>query len=132
MNDMVNELMEQFKEQSVVNFISLLGESQYTARCLLSHSKYFLIPKGLCSFEHSKVCFQPLQMNWAASNLMFARTWQGMFRVTQNLSGYSRKPRRITRISSSEVGIISKLENFLGYYSFIPDKINTFVLNSID
>ena len=32
----------------------------------------------------------------------------------------------------SEVGIISKLENFLGYNSFIPDKINTFTLNSID
>lgn len=36
---MVNELMEHFKEQSVVNFISLLGESQYTARCLLRNKK---------------------------------------------------------------------------------------------
>lgn len=34
---------------------------------------------GLCSSEPSKVCFQPLQMNSAASNLMLAGTWQGMF-----------------------------------------------------
>ena len=86
----------------------------------------------LCSFEHSKVCFQPLQMYWAASNLMFAGTWQGMFWVTQNLSDYSRKPCCIPRTSPSEVGRISKLENFLGNYSFILDKINTFALNSID
>jgi hypothetical protein len=33
----------------------------------------------LCSSEHSKVCFQPLKINGAASNLMFAETWQGMF-----------------------------------------------------
>ena len=36
---MVNELMEHFKEQSVVNFISLLGESQYTARYVFSRFK---------------------------------------------------------------------------------------------
>jgi len=47
---MVNELMEHFKEQSVVNFISLLGESQYTARCLLSCSKYFRMLKRLVFF----------------------------------------------------------------------------------
>ena len=44
---MVNELMEHFKEQSAVNFISLLGESQYAARCLLSRSKYFWMLKRL-------------------------------------------------------------------------------------
>ena len=33
----------------------------------------------LCSSEHSKVCFQLLQMNRATSNLMFAGRWQGMF-----------------------------------------------------
>ena len=86
----------------------------------------------LCFSEHSKVCFQPLEINGAASNLMFAGTWQGMFWVTQNFSGYSRKPCRIPRTSPSEVGRISKLDIFLGYYSFILDKINTFALNSID
>lgn len=39
---------------------------------------------------------------------------------------------RIPLTYSSEVGIISKLENSLGNYSFIPDKTNTFALNSID
>lgn len=61
---------------------------------------------GLCSSEHSKVCFQPLEIKWAASNLMFEGTWQGMFWVTQNISGYSRKPCRIPRTYPFEVGII--------------------------
>ena len=47
--------------------------------CVFTHS--------LCSTEHSKVCFQPLQMNWAASNLMFAGTWQGMFWVNSKRFG---------------------------------------------
>ena len=34
-----DELIEQSKEQSVVNFISFLGESHYTARYLFSRSK---------------------------------------------------------------------------------------------
>ena len=34
-----DELIEQSKEQSVVNFISFLGESHYTARYVFSHSK---------------------------------------------------------------------------------------------
>ena len=54
---MVNELMEHFKEQSVVNFISLLGESQYTARCLLSRSKYFRMLKRLVFFQTQQGMF---------------------------------------------------------------------------
>ena len=47
-SDIVNELMEHFKEQSVINFIALLSESHYTARYVLSNSKRFgLLPKTL-------------------------------------------------------------------------------------
>ena len=42
------------------------------------------------------------------------------------------KPYCIPRTYTSEVGRISKLETFLGKYSFIPDKTNTFALNSTD
>ena len=43
--------------------------------------------------------------NWNL-RLVFFRTQQGMFWVTQHVSGYSRKPRLIPRTSPSEVGII--------------------------
>lgn len=77
---MVNELMEHFKEQSVVNFISLLGESQYTARWSFELLEIFSDAQKACVLLNTaRYGFQPLQMNWAASNLMFARTWQGMF-----------------------------------------------------
>ena len=93
-----------------------LSNRHITCRCYGNPAIYKLWTEtsGLCSSEHCKVCFQPLEMNWAASNLMFAGTWQGMFWVTQNLSGYSRKPCRIPRTSPSEVGRISKLKIFLG------------------
>ena len=98
--------------------------------CSQKHSKVsFELPEGfsvtaekwqLCSQKHSKVSFE-LPEGFSVT----AEKWQqqGMFRVTQNISGYSRKPCR--RVASPKSGNLFKPAVFLVYslyfipYSFI-------------
>ena len=76
--------------------------------------KPWIQASGLCSIEHSKVW--RLKMNWAAENLMFAGTYLATFRELL--------PPKSRDLQSCEI--------FLGKYSFVLNKINTFALNSID
>ena len=56
---------------------------------MLSKAQQGVLTDFLCSQKHSKVSFE-LPEGFSVT----AEKWQqqGMFRVTQNLSGYSRKP----------------------------------------